>query len=166
MLLDLNIGYFEWLAGYIRRDFALEVWDMVGGSIPAYVASELDKLCAARPPEGVFCSVRRDGTPAGMGGLRRLPSGTSEMKRGFVLPDHRGSGPGGIIVRRLIADSNSFGYPTMLLDTGPFMTSAHRLYEAEGFRDREVYEGAEPPPELHYNWRFMEHGLAPDPAAG
>ncbi len=166
LLLDLNIRYFEWLAESIRRDFALEVAEMVGGSIPAYVASMLDKLCGARPPEGVFYIVRRDGTPAGMGGVRRLAAGTSEMKRVFVLPDHRGSGLGGIIVKRLVADSDSFGYSTMMLETGPFMTSAHRLYEAERFRDRAVYEGAEVPTELHYNWRFMERSLAPGPAAG
>ena len=44
----------------------------------------------------------------------------------------------------------------MRLDPGPFMTAAHRLDAAEGFRDRPIYDGAEVPVELHHNWRFME----------
>jgi len=156
LLLDLNIQYVQWLEQCIRRDFDLELAHLLGGSIPEYVASALDKLCAAHPPEGVFYIVRRNGQPAGMGGVRRLPDGASEMKRVFVLPDQRGGGLGGVIVKQLIADSDAFGYATMRLDTGPFMASAHRLYEAEGFRDRHAYAGAEVPVELRHNWRFME----------
>ena len=47
----------------------------------------------------------------------------------------------------------------MRLDSGPFMTSAHQLYQAEGFRDRPSYPGAEVPNELHHDWRFMELDL-------
>jgi hypothetical protein len=68
-----------------------------------------------------------------------------------------GSGTGGL--RRLIFDATSFGSASMRLDSGPFMTSAHRLYEAEGFRDRPIYDGAEVPSELHHNWWFMERSL-------
>lgn len=156
VLLDLNIRYFEWMEQCIRRDFGIEVSDLLGGSIPGYVASVLDKLCAAQSPEGVFYIVRRNGEVAGMGGVRKLADGVSEMKRVFVSPDQRGGGLGAITVRRLIADSDAFGYRTMRLDSGPFMASAHRLYEAEGFRDRDAYEGAEVPQELRHNWRFME----------
>jgi GNAT superfamily N-acetyltransferase len=161
LLLDLNMQYVRWLEQCIRRDFEIELADLLGGSIPDYVASALDKLCAAHPPKGVFYIVRRSGQPAGMGGVRRLADGASEMKRVFVLPDQRGGGLGAIIVRRLIADSDAFGYASMRLDTGPFMASAHRLYEAEGFKDRDAYEGAEVPTELRHNWRFMERSRGP-----
>jgi len=53
-LIAMNVQYLEWLELNIRRDFRLELADLLGGSIPDYVASALDKLCAARPPEGVF----------------------------------------------------------------------------------------------------------------
>lgn len=161
LMLDLNIQYVQWLELCVRGDFGVELSELLGGSIPAYVESALDKLCAARPPEGVFYIVRRNGKLAGMGGVRRLADGASEMKRVFVLPDQRGGGLGAIIVKRLIADSDAFGYTTMRLDTGPFMGSAHRLYEAEGFRDRDAYEGAEVPSQLHHNWRFMERTSGP-----
>ncbi|OYX46273.1 MAG: hypothetical protein B7Y90_16355 [Alphaproteobacteria bacterium 32-64-14] len=160
LLIAMNVQYLEWLAQNVLRDFGLEVSDLLGGSIPDYVASALDKLCAAEPPEGVFYVVRRNGAPAGMGGVRRLGDGVSEMKRVFVLPDQRGGGLGAVIVKRLIADSEAFGYATMRLESGPFMTSAHRLYEAEGFRDRSAFEGAEVPVELQHNWRFMERAKA------
>ncbi|HOY77330.1 MAG TPA: GNAT family N-acetyltransferase [Hyphomonadaceae bacterium] len=156
VMLDLNIQYFAWMEACIRRDFGIEISDLLGGSIQTYVASALDKLCAAQPPEGVFYIVRRNGRPAGMGGVRKLADGVSEMKRVFVAPDQRGGGLGAIIVKRLIADSDAFGYPVMRLDSGPFMASAHKLYEVEGFKDRDAYEGVEVPPELRHNWRFME----------
>ncbi len=165
VLLDLNIQYLEWIAANVRRDFGVVLTDLLGGPIADYVASALDRLCEAQPPKGVFYVVRRDGRTAGMGGVRRLGDSASEMKRVFVLPDQRGGGLGGIIVKRLIADSEAFEYPTMRLESGPFMTSAHRLYEAEGFRDRGPYAGVEVPVELHHNWRFMERILAPDPTA-
>lgn len=158
-LLAKNIQYLEWIEQNIRRDFGLELTDMLGGPIAEYVAATLDKLCEAAPPEGVFYIIRSDGHPAGMGGVRRLPDGVCEMKRVFVSPDQRGGGLGAVIVQRLIADAHAFGYVTMRLESGPFMTSAHRLYEAEGFRDREPYEGVEVPVELHHKWRFMERGL-------
>lgn len=51
-------------------------------------------------------------------------------------------------------------------DSGPFMTSAHRLYQAEGFRDCEAYEGAEVPEHLRHNRRFMESLRSPGNRAG
>jgi GNAT superfamily N-acetyltransferase len=166
LLVAMNVQYFEWMEQNIRRDFGLEVTDLIGGPIAGYVTSTIDKLCAAEPPEGVFYVARRDGRPAGMGGVRRLADGASEMKRVFVPPEARGGGLGAAIVTRLISDAQAFGYTTMRLDSGPFMGSAHRLYEAEGFRDRPAYDGAEVPVDLRHNWRFMERALGPFAAVG
>jgi GNAT superfamily N-acetyltransferase len=159
VLTELNVAYLDWLDANIQQRFGLDLPALLGQPIVEYVAATLDKLCAAEPPEGVFYLVRRDGGVVGMGGVRRTGDGASEMKRVFVRPDQRGGGLGATIVRRLIADATSFGYASMRLDSGPFMTSAHRLYEAEGFRDRPIYDGAEVPSELHHNWRFMERSL-------
>ncbi len=158
-LTELNVAYLDWLDANIQHTFGLDLPALLGQPIAEYVAATLDKLCAAEPPEGVFYLVRRDGSVVGMGGVRRTGDGASEMKRVFVPPDQRGGGLGATIVRRLVADARSFGYSSMRLDSGPFMTSAHRLYEAEGFRDRPIYDGAEVPSELHHNWRFMELSL-------
>jgi hypothetical protein len=40
------------------------------------------------------------------------------------------------------------------------MKSAHRIYEAAGFVDREPYPNAEVPEVFHKCWRFMERPLA------
>ncbi len=162
VLTELNVAYLDWLDTNIRDTFGLELPAVLGQPIVEYVAVTLDKLCAAVPPEGVFYLVRRDGDTVGMGGVRRTNDGAAEMKRVFVRPDRRGGGLGAAIVRRLISDATSFGYASMRLDSGPFMTSAHRLYEAEGFRDRPVYDGAEVPSELQHHWRFMERELRID----
>ena len=159
MLTELNIEYLDWLDENIQHDFGISLPALLGQPIPDYVAATLDKLCDAEPPEGVFYTVHRDGRVVGMGGVRRTSDGASEMKRVFVRPDQRGGGLGITIVRRLIADAASYGYTSMRLDSGPFMTSAHRLYEAEGFQDRPIYDGAEVPSELHHSWRFMERSL-------
>ena len=159
VLTELNVAYLDWLDANIQHSFGLDLPALLGQPIAEYVAATLDKLCAAEPPEGVFYLVRRDGGVVGMGGVRRTGDGASEMKRVFVRPDQRGGGLGATIVRRLVADATAFGYARMRLDSGPFMTSAHRLYEAEGFRDRPIYDGAEVPSELHHNWRFMECSL-------
>ena len=158
-LTGFNTEYLNWADANIQRDFGVGLSALLGEPIPGYVARTLPQLCAASPPEGAFYLVRRAGRAVGMGGLRRSSDGVAEMKRVFVRPDQRGSGLGAIIVRRLIADAATFGYGSMRLDSGPFMTSAHRLYEAEGFRDCPPYEGAEVPGELRDNWRFMERTL-------
>jgi GNAT superfamily N-acetyltransferase len=159
VLTELNVDYLDWLDANIQQTFGLDLPALLGQPIDEYVVATLDTLCAAEPPEGVFYIVRRDGSAVGMGGVRRTSDGASEMKRVFVRPDQRGGGLGATIVRRLISDATSFGYASMRLDSGPFMSSAHRLYEAEGFRDRPIYDGAEVPSELHHDWRFMERSL-------
>lgn len=159
VLLDLNISYVSWIGDEIAKAFGVHLPEVFGMSIPDYVAGALDKLCENRPPQGVFYVVERDGVAAGMGGLRPIQPGVVEMKRVYVSPSQRGGGLGAQIVNRLVSDARSFGYATMLLETGPFMTSAHRLYAAAGFADRAPYLEAEVPAEFHARWRFMQAAL-------
>lgn len=63
------------------------------------------------------------------------------------------------ILQRLLADTTIFGYERVVLDSAPFMTIAHRLYENYGFTDCEAYEGVEVPVEFHTYWRFMDKSL-------
>jgi GNAT superfamily N-acetyltransferase len=66
---------------------------------------------------------------------------------------------GGLILERLLEHAKSFGYQRVCLESGPFMKSAHRLYERNGFTDCPIYEGVEVPPAFHGRWRFMERKL-------
>jgi hypothetical protein len=53
----------------------------------------------------------------------------------------------------------AFGCEKAVLDSAPFMASAHRLYAAAGFVDCPMYEGSEAPQDLLAVWRFMERRL-------
>ena len=164
-LITLNVEYMEWVLAGIERSFGTPARDLLGQSIPDYVAAKLASVCGAPPPLGVFYLVRLDGALAGMGGLRRLRDGVAELKRVYVRPARRGARLGAAIVECLLADARAFGYRAVWLDTAPFMTSAHRLYEAAGFTDCPPYPEAEVTPRLHDRWRFMARALPATAAA-
>ena len=161
ILIRFNIAYLDWAADAVDAHFGLSLAALLGMPIPDYVDNALEKLCEGTPPSGVFYLVRDEaGTPVGMGGLREVREGTGEIKRIYVPGILRGAGVGGRILDRLIADAREFGFRSLVLDTGPFMTSAHRLYEAAGFVDIPSYPEAEVPDELYSDWRFMRCELA------
>jgi hypothetical protein len=65
-------------------------------------------------------------------------------------------------IRFLCVDQTFLRYRSLYLDTGPFMASAQRLYESNGFLDCDAYDGAEVPIEFHSRWRFMTRALPGD----
>ena len=155
VLTQFNIAYLDWIGLSVQDRFGLSLPELIGAPIPAYVESALDKLCAGTPPTGVFYLVFDGGSAVGMGGLRRLRDGVAEIKRIYVPRAVRGGGIGAQVLGRLMEDARAFGFAEVMLDTGPFMTSAHRLYEAAGFVDVPPYSEAEVPAALHHDWRFM-----------
>jgi GNAT superfamily N-acetyltransferase len=158
-LLELNIEYLEWNSVEIEKAFGVKVADAVGMPIPRYVESVIGKICGAPAPDGIFYLMECDGQLAGMGGLRKVRQQVCEMKRLYVRPAFRGRQLGGTFVQRILDDAKAFGYRRMLLDSAPFMTSAHRLYEAAGFRDCPLYPETEVPAAFHKGWRFMERDI-------
>lgn len=160
VLTRFNIEYFEWADASIRKYFGHSLPSVLGMAIPDYVHSALDKLCGGSPPDGIFYVVFDGETALGMGGLRRVRDTIGEIKRIYVSRESRGEGLGAQITDRLLNDARSFGYRELLLDTGPFMTSAHRIYEAAGFEDVAPYPEAEVPEGLRHDWRFMRCQLS------
>jgi GNAT superfamily N-acetyltransferase len=158
-LIQLNIEYVSWVMSEFKREFGVSAEDVVGMSASEYVHSVIEKVCGDPPPKGVFYLVRVDSQLAGMGGLRCVCTGISEIKRIYIRPEFRGMKLGEHIMDRLLEDAKSFGYQVVCLESGPFMKSAHRLYERNGFRDCPVYEGVEVPEMFHDRWRFMERTL-------
>jgi GNAT superfamily N-acetyltransferase len=158
-LVRLNLEYVDWVLAETEREFGVAPADLLGRSVSDYVEATIAKLCEETPPRGSFYLVEVDGAVAGMGGLRFLQDGVGEIKRIYVRPDYRGAALGDRILERLLEDARRFGYRSARLDSGPFMRSAHRVYERAGFQDRPAYEGAEVPAVLHANWRFMERLL-------
>jgi GNAT superfamily N-acetyltransferase len=129
VLTRFNIDYLNWIGEAVQERFGLSLPDLLGAPISDYVDGALDKLCAGAPPAGLFYLVLDDDIAAGMGVLRRVSDGVGEIKRIYVPKAVRGAGVGVRILDRLIEDARSFGYRELVLDTGPFMTSAHRLNE-------------------------------------
>ncbi len=158
-LLELNAEYRGWVLPAFGNIIGATPREMLGMDIADYTASVIDKVCGDPPPRGIFYIVECDGACAGMGGLRWIRDGVAEVKRIYVRPPHRGKGLGETILQRILADAQSFGYKQLVLDTGPFMQSAQRLYEQYGFVDREPYAEVEAPKELHSILRFMEKTL-------
>ena len=162
-LLTLNIEYMGWVFQEIERTFGRSAHDLIGMSVPEYVAGNFLKVCGERPPQGIFYLIEAEDNIAGMCGLRFLRPGLAEIKRLYVRPAYRGRKLGQLALERLLADASRFGYERVCLDTGPFMGAAHRLYEAQGFVDCAAYEGVEVPAEFHHCWRFMERAVPPFP---
>ncbi len=160
LLIDFNIEYLRWADDRVREHFGLSLPDLLEMPIPEYVHGSIDKLCEGTPPNGVVYVVFNGEEPLGMGGLRRIRDGVGEIKRIYVSRASRGGGVGAKLLDRLVRDAHSFGYQELMLDTGPFMTSAHRLYEAVGFADIPPYEEAEVPKALQHDWRFMRCRLS------
>ncbi len=158
-LLELNTEYLGWVLPAFGAIIGATPKDMVGMDIPAYAASVIDKVCGDPPPRGIFYIVECDGALSGMGGLRWIRDGVAEMKRVYVRSGQRGKGLGDAIVQRILADATAFGYKQLVLDTGPFMQSAQRLYQQYGFVDRGPYAEVEAPKALHSILRFMEKTL-------
>lgn len=155
VLMRLNVDYLTWMGEEIEAWFGLPLLPLLGASIPDYVEAALEKLCAGSPPDGVFYIVRNGGDTVGMGGLRRVHEGIGEVKRIYVSRSARGGGVGAHVLARLMDDARAFGYRELLLESAPFMKSAHRIYEAAGFADIAPYAEAEVPEALRHDWRFM-----------
>ena len=84
-------------------------------------------------PHGTFLAAFADDEPAGIGGLGRLDGTTGEIRRMYVVPDHRGKGIGRAILVALEDHARSLGYERIRLETGNMAPEAIRLYESHGY---------------------------------
>jgi len=155
LLLDLNVEYMTWNADQLDAHFAIDTRAMMGGSVREYVEHTIDKVCS----DGSFLVAHEADAPIAMGAFRKLRDDVSEIKRMYVRPSHRGLRVGEALLRRLIEEAGEAGARTIVLDSAPFMTTAHRLYRSHGFVDRGEYPETEVPPPLRATWRFMERVL-------
>ena len=91
----------------------------------------VDKLIA----QGVaFFVIRRDGTPAGCGGVQLYGAEYGELKRMYVRPQFRGLGLAKAMLDRLADHARDRGVGVLRLETGIHQAAAIGLYERAGFR--------------------------------
>ena len=88
----------------------------------------------------VFLVAREDGGEAvGCGGLRPIGPGLVEIKRMYVLPTHRGSGVGRLLLAALEGEARALGAQRVVLETGSAQHEAVGLYESNGYRPIPCY---------------------------
>jgi putative acetyltransferase len=87
-----------------------------------------------------YCLVGYIGdTPVACGAIRALDDQTIEIKRMFVLPEHRGKGYAGQILAELEHWATALGYHRCVLETGKKQPEAIALYLKSGYQTMSNY---------------------------
>jgi GNAT superfamily N-acetyltransferase len=87
------------------------------------------------PPGGTFIvGYDEDDQPVCCGGIKRLPDGTCEIKRMYVVPSARDRGVARALLDALEAAARELRYSVARLDTGPRQPKAQRIYRNAGYR--------------------------------
>ena len=84
--------------------------------------------------------------PLGCGALRAYTEDSVEVKRMFVLPEHRGQGIAGAVLSALETWAAELGFARCILETGKKQPEAIRLYQKSGYEiipNYGPYEGME-----------------------
>jgi len=69
----------------------------------------------------------------GCGAIRAYTPEVTEIKRMFVLPDHRGKGIAGAVLSELETWASELGFARCILETGYMQPEAIRLYLKSGY---------------------------------
>lgn len=88
---------------------------------------------------GIFVVARRDRRAIAIAGVRTYADGVAEIKRMYVVPDHRGRGLGRRMLAALERWAHEEGFERIILETGTAQPEACSLYESEGFSRIEPY---------------------------
>jgi putative acetyltransferase len=82
---------------------------------------------------GRFVVAWLDGVPAGCGAVRLLSPDRAELKRMYVVADHRGHGLSRAILSTLEEVATTLGAKSVVLETGIYQPPAIGLYESSGY---------------------------------
>jgi GNAT superfamily N-acetyltransferase len=163
-VVDLNVEYMNWWLRGIEECFKTDLATLLGWSRKAveskkqeYLTSEVEKLCS--DPRGVYYLLELDGAIIGMGALHQIRGKAGEIKRMYVRPAYRGKGYGKVLLQQLLEKAKEFGHHSVYLDSGRFMTAAHKLYRSFGFVECRGYPETEVPPQFKPQWLFMKKTL-------
>ena len=156
-VVDLNVEFMYWMLKEITEYFGIDLAATSTVSIRDYVTSMVEKLCSA--PHGIYYLLQLEDAIIGMGALHQVRKNVGEIKRMYVQPAYRGKGYGKALLQQLLEKAKEFGYHSIFLETGPFMTTAHHLYHSVGFVERNEYPETEVPPQLRSKWLYMEKAL-------
>lgn len=122
------------MAGVIRT-----VMPEFGAGGPGFAIHdpEVDDMAGAYAMPGcAYFVVERDGRVCGGGGIAPLlgdSTGICELRKMYFLPELRGLGAGGELMRLCLERARNLGYTRCYLETLTGMNAAQKLYEMHGF---------------------------------
>jgi putative acetyltransferase len=96
-------------------------------------------------PRSAFFIMEHDGVVAGGGGVAPLKGGDAnvcELQKYYILPAYRGFGYGKQLLDASLDAAQRFGFTRCYLETLPFMKTATKLYERNGFKQIDGPMGA------------------------
>lgn len=95
--------------------------------------ADVDEHYTARG--GLFeVAVATDGTLTGCCGIYPIDDATCELRKMYLLPDSRGHGVGGRLLRRALAFARGRGFRRVELETASVLKDAIALYAGAGFQ--------------------------------
>lgn len=75
------------------------------------------------------------GKVVGTGGLFYLNAATAELRKMYLLPQHRGKGLGKATMLSLLDEARNLGYKRVTLETASVLKEAIGLYKKYGFQE-------------------------------
>lgn len=127
--------------------------------VPAFVAADLGGVGQFQPPDGRLLLAIDHGETVGCGAVRVVAPSAAEIKRMYLRPEARGRGIGRELLQELLSTARHLGCREARLDTGWFMTDAHRLYHAAGFEECAPYAERQVPADFDPRWKYMRLDL-------
>ena len=158
-LINLNVEYLTWIVVEMRQRYDIDLELQMGVNIREYTTKFLEELSSYLPSNGIYYLMQINNSIIGMGALRKLITGIGEIKRMYIQTKYRGNGYGKELLDKLLKKGIEFGFSSFRLDTGDFMTAAHKVYRLAGFQERERYLESEVPESFLPHWLFMEKFL-------
>lgn len=134
---QLNWEYLEWCVAQARDTLGEQL------DINKYYKNSLDDQKAFLNESGRLLLVREGEEIGGIICLKKIRDNVSEVKRLYVRPGFRGQKIGEKLISRLIEEARVIGYSKILLDSDPYMSSAHNLYKSMGFVETAPYAESE-----------------------
>jgi ribosomal protein S18 acetylase RimI-like enzyme len=160
IVMDLVEDYYNWMACELKSSYDIDVDPVIGTTLRDHVEKDVDEFISSISEDGVFYLIQVDDKIVGMGALRKVKEGIGEIKRMYIKPEYQGIGLGKKMLQLLLGKSKEYGFSTIYLETGSFMTTAQHLYHSAGFHDREEYPETEVPLQLRHVWLFMEKDIS------
>jgi GNAT superfamily N-acetyltransferase len=150
---ELFWEYLQWANSKTNEEFGIDF------DIESMLEQDMLGLDKFSPPHGRLLLAEYGGRAAGLACMRTIQENIGDVKRVYVRPEFRGKRIGQALMDSLIGEAREMGYPRMRLDSAEFMTDAHSLYRASGFKEIASYPESEVPSEFHAHWIFMEKEL-------